>query len=128
MYIILSNKNVENTQIIVNIFPFVTAADDKPDLRILNNFPHPRRNINILVSASCHCRTLGNILLNSRDGVEVRAIESKHNMDLKNVLYDIFQKWLHTDEKATWRKLVQSLRHASTELNTLAKDIEDCLQ
>ena len=71
---------------------------------------------------------LGNILLNSHDGAQVKALEILHKYNPEHIIYDIFQKWLCTDEKATWRKLVQSLRGASTELNTLAKDIEDCLQ
>ena len=95
---------------------------------ILNTFPHPRGNINILVSAQCHHRMLGNILLNSQDGAQVKALEIQHKMNLEYIIYDIFQKWLGLDKEATWRKLVHSLRHASTELNTLAKDIEDCLQ
>ena len=109
-------------------FCFVTAADDKPDLRILNNFPHPRGNINILVSASCHYRMLGNILLKSCDGAQVKALEIQHKLNLECIMYDIFQKWLCIDKEATWRKLVYSLRDASTELNVLAKDIENCLQ
>ena len=71
---------------------------------------------------------LDNILLNSQDGAQVKALEIQHKMNLEYITYDIFQKWLQFDKEATWRKLVHSLRHASTELNTLAKDIEDCLQ
>ena len=67
---------------------------------------------------------LGNILLNSPDGTAVKIIELKHR-DPYDIVYDIFQKWLTSDATATWKKLVQCLR--DVKLNTLAKDIEDCL-
>ena len=71
---------------------------------------------------------LGNILLNSDDGAQVQALELQYKSNPEHIIYDIFRKWLCTDKEATWRKLVQSLRDASIEFNTLAKDIEDCLQ
>ena len=71
---------------------------------------------------------LGNILLNSHDGAQVQALEIKYKSNPEHIIYDIFQKWLCTDKEATWRKLVYSLKHASIEFNTLAKNIEDCLQ
>ena len=81
-------------------------------------------SINIIVEAASKYRTLGNNLLNSPNGTTVQTIELKHK-DPSDIVYDIFQRWLSRDVTATWKKLVQCLK--DTSLNTLAKDIEDCL-
>ena len=69
---------------------------------------------------------LGNLLLNSQDGAEVKILEQKHNHDPYDIVYHIFQKWRTTDETPTWKKLVQCLRYAN--LDQLAKNIEGSLQ
>ena len=92
---------------------------------LLNKFPCPSGGINILTKAASRYRMLGTILLNSPDGTEVQIIEQRHGKDPYNTTYDIFQKWLTSDEEASWKKLVQCLR--DVELNVVAKDIEDYL-
>ena len=108
----------------------VLAADARPDIRLLHRFPcssRPSGYINILTQAASHYQMVGNILLNSSDGATVRMIELHHNKDPQRIIYDIFQIWLTQDPKASWRILVQCLRDAAEELNTVAKDIEDNL-
>lgn len=69
---------------------------------------------------------VGNILLNCPDGVTVQKIELQHK-NPEHIIYVIFQKWLATDPRASWRKLVQCLGDAAEELNAVAKNIEDNL-
>ena len=100
------------------------VANDEPDIRILAKFPCSSGDINIIEEATSKYRTLGNILLNSPNGTAVQRFEQMHS-DPCDIVHDIFRAWLTRDETATWKKLVQCLRHA--ELNPLAKKIEDRL-
>ena len=70
-------------------------------------------------------RQLGNVLLQSVNGVRVQAMETTHHHKVDGVVYDIFQKWLVEDADATWSKLVKCLKEAS--LNPLAGEIDSCL-
>ena len=104
---------------------FLTAGD-RPNLYVLNAFPHPSGDINISEQVTPKYRQLGNILLNNANGVRVQAIEMYNNSRMDSVVYDIFQKWLVEDSDATWGKLVQCLMQAG--LISLAQDIDSCLE
>lgn len=101
------------------------CTDGKPDLIILEKYPHPSGNINIMEEVVPECRRLGNILLKSPNGVRVSNIEMNNPHNVKDVVYDIFKTWLSEDADATWSNLVKCLKDAN--LNSLAKDIERCL-
>ena len=101
------------------------CTDRKPDLIILERFPHPSGNINIMEEVVPEYRRLGNILLKSPNGVRVSNIEMNNPRNVEDVVYDIFRAWLSEDADATWSKLVQCLKEIN--LNPLAKNIERCL-
>ena len=98
------------------------TAGNRPDISTLNTFPHPSGNISILEQVTPKYRQLGNILLNSPNGVEVQGIEKTNKSRVEDVIYDIFQKWLVEDPYATWGKLVLCLQKAG--LTSLAQDVE----
>ena len=112
--------------IIILLLLYFLSVGDRPNLSTIHKFPRPSGDINILEQATPKHRQLGNILLNSSNGVRVQAIELSNNSRMDSVVYDIFQKWLVEDSDATWGKLVQCLMQAG--LTPLAQDIDSCLE
>ena len=87
--------------------------------RILEKFPHPSGDINIMQEVVPRYQQLGNILLQSPNGARVLGIERSKPHNVNDVVYEIFRQWLEEDADATWNKLVQCLKDAN--LSSLAK-------
>ena len=107
------------------IHVIVHCADERPDLPTLERFPHPAQDIKIMQEVIPQYKQLGNILLQSSNGVRVLGIEKSKSHDANDVVYEIFRQWLEEDTDATWSKLVQCLEDVN--LRPLAQNINSCL-
>ena len=68
---------------------------------------------------------LGLELLHLANEHELKIIEKDAKDDAKMSCMKMFEKWLDSDEEASWEKLIQALR--DIELDEVASDIEERL-
>ena len=102
----------------------VSILGKRPDLSTLKKFPTPSGDINIMQEVVPRYEQLGNILLQSPNGIRVLGIEKSKPHSVDDVVYEIFRQWLQEDADATWVKLVQCLKEVN--LIPLAHKIDSC--
>lgn len=94
-------------------------GSDCPSLRDLNNFVAP------YVGAKWF--NLGLQLLKQNDEQKLYNLKANPSRDVEDLCTDMFNHWLQTDSKASWKKVIVALKAPAVNLQCLAQDIDSKL-
>ena len=83
-------------------------------------------NKHVIPSVATRWQDVGLELLETKHEGEIDVIETDCGNDVKKCCRKMFNKWLITDQLASWDKLIKALR--SVDLVNVASDIERLLQ
>ena len=95
----------------------MTLGSDRPTLRDLT--------IHVIPSVATRWYELGLVLLDAKYQNELSIIEADIKNDAITCCRKMFNKWLNTDELASWDKLKEAVR--IVQLNSVANDIGELL-
>ena len=100
------------------------SVDDRPTIQELQKIPVKDGYKDIVGEIQNDYERLGSLLLNDRNGVEVKGITTAEDNDPVKITTEILRRWLLGKGilPVTWQTLIKCLREA--ELNTAADYIE----
>jgi len=92
---------------------------DRPVLRDLSNFVSPH--------VGGKWFYLGLQLIDQAHTSVLFNMKQDHHKTYEDQCIEMFNKWLDTDSKATWRKVIESLKEPAVNLLNLAQTVDGML-